>query len=79
MSSTPATPPGDTNTPPEQPQLVRRFTLLPATALNSHAWPLNQRMTLATSGSRSLCAFRYAAARISATITPFQVTPRCRT
>jgi amino acid transporter len=28
------TPPGNTKTPPEQPHLVRRFSLLPATALN---------------------------------------------
>jgi amino acid transporter len=32
--SAPTTPPGGTNTPVEQPQLVRRFSLLPATALN---------------------------------------------
>src|SRR5688500_17291627 len=31
---TPTTPPGGSPTPTEQPQLVRRFTLLPATALN---------------------------------------------
>src|SRR5688572_11831882 len=32
--SVPITPAGDTKTPLDQPQLVRRFTLLPATALN---------------------------------------------
>jgi amino acid transporter len=32
--SAPPTPPGETRTPVEQPQLVRRFSLLPATALN---------------------------------------------
>jgi len=32
--SAPTTPPGNTTTPPENPQLVRRFSLLPATALN---------------------------------------------
>jgi amino acid transporter len=32
--SAPTTPPGDTATPPEHPQLPRRFSLLPATALN---------------------------------------------
>ncbi|MEO7822444.1 MAG: APC family permease [Gemmatimonadaceae bacterium] len=32
--SAPMTPPGDTATPIEQPHLVRRFSLLPATALN---------------------------------------------
>jgi amino acid transporter len=32
--SAPTTPAGDTKTPLEQPQLVRRFSLLPATALN---------------------------------------------
>jgi amino acid transporter len=32
--SAPINPPGGTQTPPEEPHLVRRFTLLPATALN---------------------------------------------
>jgi len=32
--SAPINPPGDTQTPPEEPHLIRRFTLLPATALN---------------------------------------------
>jgi len=32
--SAPSTPPGDTETSLEHPQLVRRFSLLPATALN---------------------------------------------
>jgi amino acid transporter len=32
--SAPITPLGDTQTPPEEPHLIRRFTLLPATALN---------------------------------------------
>jgi amino acid transporter len=32
--SAPTIPPGDTTTPPETPQLIRRFSLLPATALN---------------------------------------------
>ena len=32
--SAPPTPPGESTTPLEQPQLVRRFSLLPATALN---------------------------------------------
>ncbi|HEX9084780.1 MAG TPA: APC family permease [Gemmatimonadaceae bacterium] len=32
--SAPTTPPGNTTTPPENPHLVRRFSLLPATALN---------------------------------------------
>jgi hypothetical protein len=30
----PITPPGNTETPPSSPRLVRRFGLLPATALN---------------------------------------------